>query len=99
MRERERERESEFHQVLFCLNLTRDSTAHSCSFCPQILHTDSTHTFDNPISGQQEAEIFNPVVVIPETLVFPWYPVTTQVTANTHQYHYLLKVIQIHLLQ
>ncbi|KAJ7382708.1 hypothetical protein OS493_033271 [Desmophyllum pertusum] len=36
----------------------------------KILGTDVIYTFDHPISGQQEAEIFEPVVVNPEIILF-----------------------------
>ena len=50
------------------------------------------HTFNNPISGQQEADIFDPVVVNPEIIVFPWYPPEQQKVASHTQFQYLLEV-------
>lgn len=50
------------------------------------------HTFDHPISGQQEADIFDPVVVNPEIIVFPWYPPVQQNVASNTQFQYLLEV-------
>ena len=50
------------------------------------------YTFDHPISGQQEAEIFDPVVVIPEMVVIPWHAPSAPSVTTVHQYQYLLKV-------
>ena len=58
----------------------------------QILGTDTIHTFDHPISGQQEAEIFDSVVVNPEIVLFPWYPAAHQSVAAHNQFQYLLEV-------
>ncbi|KAK2568492.1 Nuclear pore membrane glycoprotein 210 [Acropora cervicornis] len=49
------------------------------------------HTFDRPISGKQEAEIFDPVVVIPEIVLFPWYPAAQKNVAEYKQFQYLLE--------
>ena len=51
------------------------------------------HTFDQPISGQQEAEIFDPVVVNPEIVIFPWYPAVQQNVVASRQFQYLLEVM------
>ena len=58
----------------------------------QILEKDTIHTFDRPISGQQEAEIFDPVDVIPDIVLFPWYPVAQKNVAEYKQFQYLLEV-------
>lgn len=60
-----------------------------------MLGTDAIHTFEHPISGQQEAEIFDPVVVNPEIVLFPWYPAPQQNVAAPNQYQFLLQVIII----
>ncbi|CAH3168221.1 unnamed protein product [Porites lobata] len=57
----------------------------------KILGTDTIHTFEHPISGQQEAEIFDPVVVNPEIVLFPWYPAPQQNVAAPNQYQFLLQ--------
>jgi len=61
----------------------------------QILGTDVVYTFEHPISGQQEAEIFDPVVVNPEIVLFPWYPPAPQNTAAQNQFQYLLEVTEL----
>ena len=61
----------------------------------QILGTDVVYTFEQPISGQQEAEIFDPVVVNPEIVLFPWYPLAPQNTAAQNQFQYLLEVTEL----
>ena len=61
----------------------------------QILGTDVIYTFDHPISGQQEAEIFEPVVVNPEIILFPWYPAAQQDVAAQNQFQYLLEVTEV----
>lgn len=57
----------------------------------EILEKDMIHTFDRPISGQQEAEIFDPVDVIPDIVLFPWYPVAQKNVAEYKQFQYLLE--------
>ena len=64
----------------------------SRKFLLQIPEKDTLHTFDRPISGQQEAEIFDPVVVIPEIVLFPWYPAANKNVAVYKQFKYLLEV-------
>ena len=66
---------------------------HALIFKLQILGTDVVYTFEHPISGQQEAEIFDPVIVNPEIVLFPWYPVASQNTAA--QFQYLLEVTEL----
>lgn len=61
----------------------------------QILGTDTTYTFDHPISGQQEAEIFDAVVVNPEIVLFPWYPAAEQSVVAHKQFQYLLEVCTV----
>ena len=46
-------------------------------------------TFKAPIKDAQEAEIFDPIRVQPEILVFPWQP------RSPTAYQYTLKVGQI----
>ncbi|EDO39640.1 predicted protein [Nematostella vectensis] len=60
-----------------------------CSMPSQV--ADEVVQFKVPISGQQVVEIFDPVVVIPEELVFPWHPQMEQRVLAVHQYHYQLK--------
>ncbi|EDO28443.1 predicted protein, partial [Nematostella vectensis] len=60
-----------------------------CSMPSQV--TEKVVQFKVPISGQQVVEIFDPVVVIPEELVFPWHPQMEQRVLAVHQYHYQLK--------
>ena len=60
----------------------------------QILGTDVVYTFEHPISGQQEAEIFDPVIVNPEIVLFPWYPLAPPNTLAQNQFQYLLEVTQ-----
>jgi hypothetical protein len=52
-------------------------------------------TLESPISGQQDVEIFDPLVVLPEEVVFPWHPSIGQRIQAVHQYHYQLKVITL----
>lgn len=59
----------------------------------QILGTDVVYTFKHPISGKQEAEIFDPVIVNPEIVLFPWYP-PPQNAASQNQFQYLLEVTE-----
>lgn len=59
----------------------------------QILGTDVVYTFRHPISGKQEAEIFDPVIVNPEIVLFPWYP-PPQNAASQNQFQYLLEVTE-----
>ena len=61
----------------------------------QILGTDVVYTFEHPISGQQEAEIFDPVVVNPEIVLFPWFPLAPHNMATQNQFQYLLEVIKL----
>lgn len=61
----------------------------------QILGTDVVYTFEHPISGQQEAEIFDPVVVNPEVVLFPWFPLAPHSMATHNQFQYLLEVIKL----
>lgn len=61
----------------------------------QILGTDIVYTFEHPISGQQEAEIFDPVVVNPEIVLFPWYPLAPHNMATQNQFQYLLEVTKL----
>ena len=61
----------------------------------QILGTDVVYTFKHPISGKQEAEIFDPVIVNPEIVLFPWYPLSPQNTAAQNQFQYLLEVTKL----
>lgn len=61
----------------------------------QILGTDVVYTFKHPISGKQEAEIFDPVIVNPEIVLFPWYPLPPQSTAAQNQFQYLLEVTEL----
>ena len=64
----------------------------SWKFLFQIPEKRTIHTFDRPISGKQEAEIFDPVVVIPEIVLFPWYPAAQKNVAEYKQFQYLLEV-------
>ena len=60
----------------------------------QIEGTDKIFTFEYPISGEQEAEIFDPVLVEPHLLVFPWHPLSNQKSpvGGSLQYQYPLNV-------
>lgn len=60
----------------------------------QILGTDIVYTFKHPISGKQEAEIFDPVIVNPEIVLFPWFPLPPQNAASQNQFQYLLEVTE-----
>lgn len=71
----------------FCL-IVRD-TLQGFLFCNASLHFQegAIHILPNPVRSEQDVEIYDPIVLTPSILTFPWQP-------KEGAYQYTIKVLQ-----
>ena len=60
---------------------------HMCCFLP-FFQSGGVHALANPVHNEQDVEIYNPIVLSPSILTFPWQP-------KVGSYQYTIQVISL----